>query len=115
MIQQASACINSYIVDLNLYQSKEDAIDALKETNVRKLHSLEALNDYAVTLSYSHQYEQAIKILKNLELRFPNHPKIVANLGAAYELNGELENAKYWISQGMKRDPKIHGAVSEFI
>ena len=54
MIQQASVCINSYIVDLNLYQNKEDAIDALKETNVRKLHSLEELNDYAVTLIYSH-------------------------------------------------------------
>ena len=71
IIYRESACINSYIVDLNLYQSKEDAIDALKEMNVRKLHSLEELNDYAVTLIYSYQYEQAIKILKILSLDFP--------------------------------------------
>ena len=59
-------------------------------------------------LIYAHQYDQAIQIFKQIEKSHPNLAKTAANLGTAYELAGQSEKAKYWIEQGMQRDPNIH-------
>lgn len=48
------------------------------------------------------------RFFKKLERQHPNLAKTAANLGTAYELSGDLEKAKYWIAQGMKRDANIH-------
>ena len=59
-------------------------------------------------LIYAHQYNDAIEVFKGIEKSHPLLAKTAANLGTVYELNGDLEKAKYWINQGIKRDSDIH-------
>ena len=104
----ASACINTYVFELG-----RDGLtqDQAKEELLKKrkpFKSYQELNDYAVLLIYAHRYNEAIQILKSIEQKHPNLAKTAANLGTAYELNGDFSKAKYWITQGMKRDPNIH-------
>ncbi|RYD41761.1 MAG: tetratricopeptide repeat protein [Verrucomicrobiaceae bacterium] len=51
---------------------------------------------------------QAITIFKELEVDRPGQYSTAANLGTAYELNGELENALTWIRQGLVRNNNSH-------
>lgn len=107
-INQSKACINSYTFEFGNKLSKEELKKHLVKSRVLKDKSLEHLNDYGVLLIYDKQYVQAIEIFKNIEKQHPNLAKTAANLGTAYELNQQPEQAKYWIEQGIKRDPHIH-------
>ncbi|QIO07041.1 tetratricopeptide repeat protein [Acinetobacter shaoyimingii] len=107
-ISSASACINTYVFDLGSEGlSKQQALDKIKERS-KKFKTHEELNDYGVLLIYAHQYDKAIQTFKSIENSHPNLAKTAANLGTAYELKGDSVKAKYWIQQGMKRDPNIH-------
>lgn len=102
------ACINSYAFDLGASGiDKKYAEQKLTETR-SKIKTDQDLNDYGVLLIYAHRYTQAIEVFQRLEKQHPNLAKTAANLGTAYELSGQVAKAKYWITQGMKRDPNIH-------
>ena len=104
----ASACINTYAFDLGREGlSKEYALKEMKERS-KKLKTHKQLNDYGVLQIYAHEYDKAIQTFKSIEKSHPNLAKTAANLGTAYELKGDSLKAKYWIAQGMKRDPNIH-------
>lgn len=51
---------------------------------------------------------RAITIFKQIETEHPGRYTTAANLGTAYELNGELENALTWIREGIARNDKSH-------
>lgn len=102
------ACINTY--GFNFFQgmmNQRNAEYLLKNQTV-PIKTLEDLNDYGVLLIYARRIPEAIVIFQNIEKQHAGLAKTAANLGTAYELNGELTEAQYWIAQGMIRDPNIH-------
>ncbi|NHC02884.1 tetratricopeptide repeat protein [Acinetobacter sp. 187] len=110
------ACINSYTMELSPdhFDSAQQRIDyyqnELKAFQAKhvKPYSVQVRNDYAVLLILTGQYQQAIEVLESLERSNPNLPKTAVNLGTAYELKGDLTQARKWIHIGMQRDPNIH-------
>lgn len=110
------ACINSYTMELRPehFDSVQQRIDYY-QTKFKKNkqdhagpYTLQQKNDDAVLLILMGQYQQAISILEALERSHPNLPKTAVNLGTAYELNGQLLQARKWVRIGMQRDPNIH-------
>ncbi|WP_335954358.1 tetratricopeptide repeat protein [Acinetobacter guillouiae] len=103
------ACINNYVLELGSNGlDLQTAQNQLAQGDFPKSKSIEDLNDYGVLLIYAHQFDQAIQIFQRIEKSHPNLAKTAANLGTAYELAGQSEKAKYWIEQGIQRDPNIH-------
>lgn len=96
--------------------------DAEKEKNklnelwneLQKEANCELLSDYAVGLMRLGHYQDALIILEYVNSKFPNQYNVVANLGTAYELNGQLENALHWIKKGIELNPQSHNG-SEWI
>lgn len=113
-ISSTSACINTYAFDLGRGGlSKQQALNEIKE-QPKTFKTHQELNDHGVLLIYAQQYDKAIQTFKSIEKSHPNLAKTAANLGTVYELKGDSFKAKYWIEQGMKRDPNIHDG-SEWI
>src|SRR5579862_4385206 len=65
-------------------------------------------NDYAVALIHRGESAKAAQILESIEQEHPGEYIVAANLGTAYELSGDLEKARHWIGEGIRRDPKSH-------
>jgi tetratricopeptide (TPR) repeat protein len=59
--------------------------------------------DYAVVLVRRGRYTDAIETLLAIEERYPGVYETAANLGTAYELVGNVEEAIVWIARGMER------------
>ncbi|RYD22810.1 MAG: hypothetical protein EOP88_06690 [Verrucomicrobiaceae bacterium] len=54
------------------------------------------------------RYPEAIATFQQSETEHPGRYSTAVNLGTAYELNGELEPALKWITEGIRRDPDSH-------
>jgi tetratricopeptide (TPR) repeat protein len=65
-------------------------------------------NDYAANLIRQGKTRRAIEMLESIEQRRPGEYIVAANLGTAYELHGDVDRAYQWISEGIKRNPKVH-------
>lgn len=65
-------------------------------------------NNLAVALIHLGRVREAIKILEALESKAPGQYYTAANLGTAYELNGENQKALEWIKEGIKREEESH-------
>jgi hypothetical protein len=65
-------------------------------------------NDYAAKLIRQGKTKRAIAMLESVEKEHPGEYMVAANLGTAYELDGDVDRALRWISEGNKRDPKSH-------
>ena len=63
-------------------------------------------NDAAVQQLMHHNAAQAVAMLKDTEKQHPGIYFTAANLGTAYELSGDDENALKWILEGIKRNPR---------
>lgn len=72
------------------------------------IFTLEIRNDLAVALVHLGQVEEAIAILEELERKSPGQYAVAANLGTAYELNGENRKALEWIKEGVNRKRESH-------
>ena len=72
------------------------------------------LSDYAVYLMKAGRVDESLAILKELNKSLPQEYQIAANLGTAYELNGELDSALFYIKRGIEINPDAH-AGSEWI
>lgn len=77
----------------NLYKIKKD---------------LDYLSDKGLLLILLKQYDQAIKLYLEIEKMQPNRYSTASNIGTAYELMGQNENALMWIKKSVKIDPKSH-------
>ncbi len=86
----------------------------LEELRSRRLLSGEkssADEREAVEAMLSGNPEAAIGILSNVEQANPGQYSTAANLGTAYELAGDSENALKWISEGIARNKDSHGGT----
>ena len=70
--------------------------------------NFENLNDVAVGLVHMGKPKEAITLLQQLERGNPGKYQTAANLGTAYELSGDNEQALKWIREGIRRNPKSH-------
>lgn len=66
------------------------------------------LSDYAVLLMKGGKFEESLLIFQALNKHLPNEYKLAANLGTAYELNGELDSALKYINRGMELNANAH-------
>ncbi len=74
----------------------------------KKEPTIENLNDYAVALCHTADFDLAIEILQQIEKTWPNEYRTATNLGTAYELAGKNEDALKWIQEGLRRNPASH-------
>jgi len=65
-------------------------------------------SDYSIALMYLGRSKEAVELLQALEKEEPGHYFIAANLGTAYELTGNNEEAARWIAEGIRRNPESH-------
>jgi hypothetical protein len=92
-----------------------DQAMALKPSNVTALskfgtphNELQRNEAKAVDMILSGDAAGAIPMLKELEQKWPREYATASNLGTAYELTGDNENALKWISAGLERNPHSH-------
>ena len=70
--------------------------------------SFEDTTDYAVALVFLGRTGEAVDVLLALEQKRPGVYTTATNLGTAYELMGDLEQAQAWISKGLERNANSH-------
>ena len=76
--------------------------------SAKKHPGFDTHNELAVALMRLGRPREAIRLLTVLEARHPGRYEIATNLGTAYELAGEDENALQWIREGIRRNPRSH-------
>jgi tetratricopeptide (TPR) repeat protein len=113
LLTPASACINSYEEALIYHQGRPDPKEAQKhrielEKKYARNPDHETANDYAVALLYVGEPKKAIALLQQVEKMHAGAYRTAANLGTAYELDGQDALALAWIKEGVRRNPKDH-------
>ena len=78
------------------------------EADLRNATNFNDRSDYSIALMYLGRSQEAVDLLQKLEKEDPGHYFIAANLGTAYELTGNNEEAAHWIAEGIHRNPKSH-------
>ncbi len=78
------------------------------EGDLRSSTNFDDRSDYSVALMYLGRYKEAVELLQKLEKENPGQYFIAANLGTAYELSGNNEEALHWIKEGIHRNPDSH-------
>ena len=76
--------------------------------------NLDYLSDKGILLILSKKYQSAIDLYLDIEKQKPNLYNTAANLGTAYELAGQNENALLWIKKAVALNPESH-ASSEWL
>lgn len=77
-----------------------------KKLKVEKNYML--LSDYTVSLMKLGKEKEALEILIELYKHYPNDYIIAANLGTAYELNGQVDSALKYIKRDISLNPNDH-------
>lgn len=90
-------------IDLDSWKAQEAELAKDLETADFKHRS-----DYAVALLHLGRVPEAIEILEQVERDQPGEYIVAANLGTAYELNGENEKALEWIKKGIELNADSH-------
>lgn len=78
------------------------------EADLRNSTNFNDQSDYSVALMYLGHDKEAVELLKKLEAEKPGQYFIAANLGTAYELSGNNDEALKWIKEGIRRNPDSH-------
>jgi tetratricopeptide (TPR) repeat protein len=78
------------------------------EAELRNSTNFNDRSDYSIALMYLGRSKEAVELLKTLEKEQPGHYFIAANLGTAYELSGDNEEAARWIAEDIRRNPESH-------
>lgn len=65
-------------------------------------------NDLAVSLVYLGQYSKALVYFAAIKSNVPNQFATATNMGTAYELLGNAEQAQRWIGESLKRKTDHH-------
>ena len=85
--------------------ARQQALDP----NMTPEAELQTRNDIAVALMHTGKAREALSILEALEAQEPGKRyQTAANLGTAYELDGQLANAKRWITEAITRNADSH-------
>jgi tetratricopeptide (TPR) repeat protein len=78
------------------------------EAELRGSTNFNDRSDYSIALMYLGRSKEAVELLQALEKELPGKYFIAANLGTAYELTGNNEEAARWIAEGIHRNPESH-------
>jgi tetratricopeptide (TPR) repeat protein len=78
------------------------------EAELRGSTGLTNRNDYCVALMYLGRSQEAVPLLQQLEKDYPGNYSTAANLGTAYELSGNNQDALRWILEDIHRNPDAH-------
>lgn len=78
------------------------------EASLRGSTNFTDRSDYAVALMFLGRIAEAVNLLNQLEREQPGQYFIAANLGTAYELSGNNQEALRWINEGIRRNPDSH-------
>lgn len=103
-----------HVERLLAYQQRRWAIlkqDLGQARNEGKISGPSLDNAYAVTLMRLGLFDEALQVLEKAERRWPNHYATAANLGTSYELSGQLDRARDWIAEGIRRNPGSHSGT----
>jgi tetratricopeptide (TPR) repeat protein len=85
------------------------SLDGAKmEAGLRGATNFNDRSDYSIALMYLGRSKEAVELLQRLETEQPGKYFIAANLGTAYELTGNNEEAARWIAEGIHRNPESH-------
>lgn len=133
LFARSFACINGESVELKdgtfLYEDRMGRVPyghhfadiAQLEEGIGRMDSLyqatgdiDYLSDKGILLILLKRYDEAIKLYQWIEKKAPNRYSTAANLGTAYELLGQNENALQWIQRAVQIDPGSHNG-SEWI
>jgi tetratricopeptide (TPR) repeat protein len=69
---------------------------------------LDYLSDKGLILILLKKYDEAIKLYLEIEKKEPGRYSTASNIGTAYELAGQNENALQWIKRAVEIDPSSH-------
>lgn len=123
---QTKACLNEYgrtIEGKRIFTKWFTIPERLKHHNIEQVKkdlatALENIKNDSTNYQYwsnaSVNYmklgrvQEAIEILEPLQKKHPKQYNLIANLGTAYELSGQLDSALKYISLGFKINPKSH-------
>lgn len=130
LFQAYSACLNYSVVGTSIngkrIETEEDFhFNRALTINVIDIKSIKdnAKNDlkfykengdinsylnYATSLIYLGKYDEAKKILLEIENKQPNIYETSSNLGTLYELTGDNKNALIWIEKALKLNTESH-------
>ncbi len=127
LFNNAYACLNGEILRLKngtiLFEDREGLVpyghifhtDEWLTSEIKNLESLykttkdlDHLSDKGLLLILLKQYDQAVRLYLEIEKIQPNRYSTASNIGTAYELMGQNENALTWIKKSVKIDPKSH-------
>ncbi len=76
--------------------------------DVRKSPSFDNLITLSAVLIRNGKLQEAVTLLQFLERKYPGNYQTASNMGTAYELLRNNEEALKWISEGLKRNPDDH-------
>lgn len=74
----------------------------------RVTKDLDYLSDKGLLFILLKEYDKAIKLYLEIEKMKPGRYSTASNIGTAYELIGDNENALKWIKKSVEIDPKSH-------
>ena len=78
------------------------------EADLRGAAKFSDRSDYSVALMYLGRNKEAVDLLQQLEKEQPGEYFVASNLGTAFELSGNNEEALRWIKEGIRRNPDSH-------
>lgn len=85
---------------------KEILLSLKKDYN--KTQNIEYLSDQGVILIVLGKYQEAIDLYKKIESVKPDRYSTASNIGTAYELIGNNQEALKWIRKAVQIDPESH-------
>lgn len=119
----ANACLNEYghrlngqklvtryfyLADRDLSFNTSELKTKLSELRASDDDSFQNQSNIAVVLMKLGKAKEALALLKPLIARHPKEYQLNANIGTAYELTGDLENALKYIKKGYQIFPDAH-------
>lgn len=130
-VESSFACINEYNTLLSgevVYEDRargrilNESVDVIElKRKARRLlaaykrsDSLQYYSDYAATIMYLGDYQEAKQIYLEIERKYPGWYRTASNLGTVYELIGKPDSALIWIKKSVEIYPNSHGG-SEWI
>jgi hypothetical protein len=105
--------VDGHIRDLSLVNPEKRIAEwspklEMYQKRMKANPSVENRSDYAAALIHVGDVKLGIRILEEIERTNPGLYVTAANLGTAFELSGENENALEWISEGLRRNANSH-------
>lgn len=94
----------------HMFNSAEGFKEGIRELDslYQATKDLDYLSDKGLLLILLQQYDKAIELYLEIEKLEPNRYSTASNIGTAYELLGQNENALKWIQKAVEIDRQSH-------